>query len=138
MSCFHASSKDRTAVNRFDRGCPELASRPDLNWQAGPDPFPHGIAGIAASPPRPSLYPFVRGQLMVCQSLSRTLGCSDRTWRERNRLGAGEAAAPLLRAGGSASAPYRRARPAAFIGGGIVGVARRSRAAATSGRQEGA
>lgn len=76
---------------------------------------------------------------MVCRSLSRTLGCSDRTWRDRNRLGAGEAAAPLLRAGGSASAPYRRARPAAFIGGGIVGVARRSpAAAAASRRQEGA
>lgn len=76
--------------------------------------------------------------MMVGRSRSRTLGCSDRTWRERNLLGAGDSAAPLLRAGGSASAPYRRARPAAFIGGGIVGVARRSPAAATSDRQEGA
>lgn len=74
---------------------------------------------------------------MVGRSRSRTLGCSDRTWRDRNRLSAGDSAAPLLRAGGSAFAPYRRARPAAFIGG-IVGVTRRSPAAAASARQEGA
>lgn len=75
---------------------------------------------------------------MASRSRSRTLGCFDRTWRDRNRLGAGDSAAPLLRAGGSASAPYRRARPAAFIGGGIVWVTRRSPAAAASVRQEGA
>lgn len=75
---------------------------------------------------------------MVGRSRSRTLGCPDRTWRDRNRLGAGDSAAPLLRAGGSASAPYRRARPAAFIGGGIVGAARRSPVAIASMHQEGA
>lgn len=72
-------------------------------------------------------------------ALARTLGCSDRTWRDRNHLGAGDSAASLLRAGGSASAPYRRARPAAFIGGGItVGAARRSPTAAAAVCQEGA
>lgn len=68
----------------------------------------------------------------------RTLGCSDRTRRDRDRLGAGDSAASLLRAGGSASAPYRRARPAAFIGGITVGAARRSPTAAASVCQEGA
>ena len=138
MSCFHASRTDRTAVSRLDRGCPDLASRPDPNWQAGSAPYPHDIAGSRPRPRARVSIPFVRSQLMMGRSRSRTLGCSDRTWHDRNRLGAGDSAAPLLRAGGSASAPHRRARPAAFIGGGGVGAARRSPAAAASMRQDGA
>lgn len=72
-------------------------------------------------------------------ALTHTLGCSDRTRRDRDRLGAGDSAASLLRAGRSAYALYRRARPAAFIGGGItVGAAPRSPTAAPSVCEEGA
>lgn len=118
--------------------------------------------GIRAPPPRPSLYPFVRSQMTVGRSRSRTfcraparalrhrlcagfaalvrtLRCPGRTRRDCDRLGAGDSAASLLRAGGSAFTPYRRARPAAFLVGGItVGAARLSPTAAASGCQEGA
>jgi hypothetical protein len=97
--------------------------------------------------------PFVRGQMTMGRSrsralryrrragsteLARTLGCSDRASLDRNRLGAGCSAASLLRAGRSAYAPYRRARPTAFIGVGIAaGTASRFPAAAASMSQEG-
>lgn len=50
-------------------------------------------------------------------ALTRTLGCSDRTRRDPDRLRAGDTA-PLLRAGRSGSAPYRRDYITAHDGGG--------------------
>jgi len=50
-------------------------------------------------------------------ALTRTLGCSDRTRRDLDRLPAGDTAT-LLRAGRSGSAPYRRDHIAVLDGGG--------------------
>lgn len=141
---------------------PFLANRPQPDWQGPAALIPRRGAESVPLPRARVSTPFVRSQLMVDRSRSRTfcraparalrsrlsagfaalvrtLGCPDRTRRDRDRLGAGDSATSLLRAGGSASAPYRRARPAAFIGGGItVGAARRSPTAAASVCQEGA
>lgn len=144
--------------------CPDLASRSDPDWQMTPATISHGVAGSRPLPRARLSTHSVRSQLTVGRSqshlnrrtparaprsrrhryrpragyvaLARTLGCSDRTWRDRNRLGAGDSAASLLRAGGSAFATYRRARPAPIGGGGIVGAARRSPTAAISDRLE--
>jgi hypothetical protein len=138
-----------------------LANRPQPDWQGRAALIPRRGAESMPLPRARVSTSFVRGQMtrgrsrsrIFCRAparalrhrlcagfaaLARTLGCSDRTRRDRDRLGAGDSAASLLRAGGSASAPYRRARPAAFIGGGTVGVARRSPTAAASVCQEGA
>lgn len=127
-----------------------LANRPQPDWQGGAALIPRRGAESVPLPRARVSTSFVRSQMMVGRyrsrtfsrtparalrsrlraafaALARTLGCPDRTGRDRDRLGAGDSAAPLLRAGGSASAPYRRARPAAYIDGGvIVGAARRS------------
>lgn len=89
--------------------------------------------GIAAPPPLPSLFHSVNKSSKVGRSsssviparrlgagypaLARTLGCFDRTRRDRDRLRAGDTAT-LLRAGRSGSAPYRRDYIAALDGGG--------------------
>ncbi len=143
---------------------PDLASRSDPDWQTAVATISHGVAGSRPLPRARLSTHSVRSQLTVGRSRSRsnrrtparalaldalaiapalatqararTLGCSDRTWHDRNRLGAGDSAASLLRAGGSAFAPYRRARPAIIGGGVIVGAARRSPTAAISDRLE--
>lgn len=132
---------------------PDLANRPDPDWQGEAALIPRrGTESVPLPRARVST-PFVRGQMTMGRSrslvlryrrragsttLARTLGCSDHAWLDRNRLGAGDSAAPLLRAGSSALAPYRRARPAAFVGGGITAGAGRSPTAAASACQEGA
>lgn len=134
-----------------------LANRPQPDWQGPAALIPRrGAESVPLSRARVST-PFVRGQMTMGRSrpralrsrrlryrrragptaLARTLGCSDHAWLDRNRLSAGDSAASLLRAGSSASAPYRRARPAAFIGGGItVGAARLAPTAAAPACQE--
>jgi hypothetical protein len=162
----HSKGDERMKENRttgaderqIERVRPDLASRPDPDWQAATATISHSVAGSRLrSRARLSTHS-VRSQLTVGRSrsrascrarcarrlrhrlragytaLARTLGCSDRTWRERNRLRAGDTTAPRLRAGSSASAPYRRARLATIVGGGIVGAARRSPTAAVSWR----
>lgn len=137
--------------------CPRgLANRPQPDWQGRAVLIPRRVAESVPLPRARVSTPFVRAQLMAGRSralrsrrlryrrragstaLTRTLGCSDRAWLDRNRLGAGDSAASLLRAGGSAFAPYRRALTAAFIGGITVGAARHSPTAAASVCQEGA
>jgi hypothetical protein len=141
---------------------PCLANRPQPDWQGRAALIPRRGAESVPLPRARVSTSFVRGQMTVGRSrsrtfrraparalrhrlradyaaLARTLGCSDRTRRDRDRLGAGDSTASLLRAGGSASAPYRRALPAAFLDGGItVGTRRRSPTAAASVCQEGA
>lgn len=117
----------------LSRAClrpPDLASRPQPDWQGRAALIPRrGAESVPLPRARVSTH-FVRGQMTMGRSRSCAL---------RYRLGAGDSAASLLRAGRSAYAPYRRARPAAFIDGGItVGAAPRSPAAAASVRLEGA
>lgn len=123
-------------MSRLDSSCPDLgpdlASRSDPDWQTALATISHGVAGSRPLPRARLSTHSVRSQLTVDRSRSR----SDRTWRDRNRLGAGDSAASLPRAGGSAFAPYRRARPATIGGGVIVGAARRSPTAAMSDRLE--
>lgn len=141
---------------------PDLASRSDSNWQGATATISHDVAGSRLRPRARLSTHSVHGQLTVGRSRSRTvrrtsaraprarrlrrrlragyaalshsLGRTDRTWRERNRLRAGDTAAPRLRAGSSGSAPYRRARLAASVSGGVVEAARRSPTAAVSWR----
>jgi hypothetical protein len=75
---------------------------------------------------RPLLAPLL---LLTDLSAPRTLGCSDRTPREHDPLGAGEAAAPLREPRRGRLAPYRRAEGAAKISGGREGRQRRPAAA---------
>lgn len=170
----HSKGDERVKENRttgaderqIERVRPDLANRPDPDWQAAAATISHGGAESRLnSRARLSTHP-VRSQLTVARSrscasrrtparaprarrlrhrlragyaaLSRSLGRTDRTWRKRNRLGAGDTTAPRLRAGSSGSAPYRRARLAAIVGGGIVGAARRSPTAVVSWRLEAA
>jgi hypothetical protein len=170
----HSKGDERMKENRttgaderqIERVRPDLANRPDPDWQAAAATISHGGAESRLnSRARLSTHP-VRSQLTVVRSrscasrrtparaprtrrlrhrlragyatLARSLGRTDRTWRVRNRLGAGDTTAPRLRAGSSGSAPYRRARLAAIVGGGIVGAARRSPTAAVSWRLEAA
>lgn len=76
---------------------------------------------------RPLLSPLL---LLTDLSAPRTLRCSDRTPREHDPLGAGDAAAPLREPGRGRPASYRRAEGAAEIGGG-QGALRSRRPAAT-------
>jgi hypothetical protein len=127
-----------------------LANRPNPDWQGRAALVPRRGAKSVPLPRARVSTPFVRGQMTMGRPLSRalryrrragstalarTLGCSDRAWLDRNRLGAGCSGASLLRAGRSAYAPYRRARPTAFI---AAGTASRFPAAAASMSQEGA
>jgi hypothetical protein len=137
----------------------DLANRSDADWQ-GPAPHsPHHTAKSGAFPrARVSTHPVsvhlaaARFLLRVSHRASardglarpllslpllltdlpapRTLGCSDRTPREHDPLGAGEAAAPLREPRRGRPAPYRRADDARTIGGGRGGP-RRCRTAAT-------
>ncbi len=72
------------------------------------------------APARTSLARRPRYRLRAGSAALRRLGGLYRTRRDRDRLGAGDTAAPLLRAGGSASAPCRRAQIATIGGGGVV------------------
>jgi hypothetical protein len=138
---------------------PCLANRPQPDWQGRAALIPRRGAESVPLPRARVSTSFVRGQMRMGRSrsrairsrrlryrlragstaLARTLGRSDHARRDRDRLVAGDSAASLLRAGRSAYAPYRRARPAAFIGGDITaGAAWRSPTAAASVRQEGA
>lgn len=162
----HSKGDERVKENRttgaderqIERVRPDLANRPDPDWQAVPATTSHGVAESRLRPRARLSTHSVPGQLTVDRSrshasrraprsrrlryrlragyaaLARGLGRTDRTWRERNRLGAGDTATPRLRAGSSGSAPYRRARFAAIVGGGIAEAARRSPTAAVSWR----
>jgi hypothetical protein len=151
----------RRDLCRPDRS--NVASRPEPNWQ--PDAGRFSLDGAKVRPlPRARLSPpSACGQMAVGRSpsranhrtpararrarrlrlhpcvgyspLARTLGCSDHTRRDRDRLRAGDAAAHLLGAGDSASAPYRRAPLAAIYGGGNGTAAVRLPSAAASVRQ---
>lgn len=144
---------------RSGRPRPCQSPRPrTASWDRGDSALPREIA---PRPPRPTLYPLGCSPVMASvarsllganrrtparplsvrrlrhrlragsTTLARTIGCSDRTRRDRDSLGAGNSTAPLHRAGGSASAPTRRGQIAAQVGGGIVArEARRSPAAA--------
>jgi hypothetical protein len=128
-----------------------LANRPQPDWQGRAALIPRRGAESVPLPRARVSTPFVRGQMTMGRSrsralryrlragstaLARTLGCSDRAWLDRNRLGAGDSAAPLLRAGSSAFAPYRRARPAALICGSITAGPGRSPTATASACRE--
>lgn len=131
-----------------------LANRPNPDWQGKAALIPRRGAESTPLPRARVSTSFVRGQMAMGRSrsralryrrragstaLARTLGCSDRAWLDRNRLGAGDSAASLLRAGSSGFAPYRRALTAAFIDGGITaGATRLAPTAAPSACQEGA
>lgn len=91
-------------------------------------------APLAAPRPAPSL--LGASALSRASAISRSLaplGCSDPAWRDPNHLGAGDAAAPLLPAGSSGSAPDRRGQTAAQEDGGVmIAAGRRSPSAASS------
>lgn len=117
---------------RSDRRC-DLASRSRCDWQADPAAVPHDAAGSRLLPrSRVSSHSVNKSSQADRSSssvipgprlgagyaaLARTLGCSDRTRRDRDRLRAGDTAT-LLRAGRSGFAPYRRDHIAALDGGG--------------------
>lgn len=170
MRFFHASIATTRRPEIWRSLCrlfaPDLASRPDPDWQGVTTPV--SLDGARSGPQlRARLSPHpARGQLALGRSpscanrrtpargprarrirlrpragypaLARTLGCSDHTRRDRDSLRAGNAAASLLRAGGSGSAPYRRARLAAIDGGGELAGGLRSATACASARQEAA
>lgn len=120
-------------MTRFGLRC-DLASRSGCDWQAAAAAAPHDAAGSRPLPrSRVSSHSVNessqvgRGSSVVVPgrrlgagyaALARTLGCSDRTRRDRDRPRAGDSAASLLRAGRSGSAPYRRDHIAALDGGG--------------------
>lgn len=119
-------------TTRFGLRC-DLASRSRCDWQPTAVALPHDAAGSRPLPrSRVSSHSVNESSKMDRASssvapgrrlgaghagLARTLGCSDRTRRDLDRLRAGDAAT-LLRAGRSGSAPYRRDHIAALRGGG--------------------
>jgi hypothetical protein len=93
-----------------------LANRPNPDWQGRAALIPRRGAESVPLPHARVSTSFVRGQMTMGRSRSRALryrlragstalaravGCSDRTWLDRNRLGAGDSATSLLRAGRS-------------------------------------
>lgn len=152
--------RDLRCLDPFD-----LASRPDPNWQAAGAPFSlddarswplprvrfstHSACGPMAvgrsrsrvnhrTPARTASPSAPRYRLRAGSTAPLRLGARDHARRDRDRLGADDLAAPLLRAGGSASAPYRRAGLAAIGGGRDEAAAVRSPSAAASSAQEAA
>ncbi len=146
-------------------GLPDLAGRPDPDWQAASRQFSHGRARSRPLPRARLSTHSARGPIAAGRSPSRVsrrtparaappsapryrlragyaaalrLGGRDHARRDRDRLGAGDTAAPLIRAGRSGSAPYRRAGLAAIGGGGDGAAARRLPTASASVRQEAA
>jgi hypothetical protein len=133
---FQAFTTEKTTTGRelarFDLRC-NLAGRSRCDWQANMAAVPHDAAGSRPLPrSRVSSHSVNqssqagRGSSSVVPSprlgagyaaLTRTLGCSDRTRRDPDRLTAGDTAT-LLRAGRSGFAPYRRDYIAAPDGGG--------------------
>ena len=146
-------------------GLPDLASRPDPDWQGASAQFSHDAARSRPLPRARLSTHSARGPMAVGRSPSRVsrrtparaaspsapryrlragyaallrLDGRDHARRDRDRLGAGDTAASLLRAAAGGSAPYRRARPAAVDGGGDGAAAVRLPTAAASARQEAA
>jgi hypothetical protein len=144
---------------------PDLAGRPDPDWQGSTAEFSLDAARSRPLPRARLSTHSARGPMAAGRSPSRVsrrtparaaspsapryrlragyaallrLDGRDHARRDRDRLSAGDTTASLPRAAAGGSAPYRRAGLAAVDGGGDGAAAQRLPSAAASARQEAA